>query len=123
MNWYYMAGAILGTFVAVAHSYLGERYIIIRLLRRTDLPKLRGSDKFTRQILRFAWHLTSIAWLGLAAILFYLALGKNANSTVVPQIIAATFAVHAVVTFASTRGKHYAWLVFGGIAIAAYLGS
>jgi hypothetical protein len=102
---------------------LGERYIIIRLLRRTDLPKLRGSDEFTRQILRFAWHLTSVAWLGLAAILVYFGLGRDEHSATVPQIIAVTFAVHAVVTFAASRGRHYAWIVFGGIAIVAYVGS
>ena len=118
-----MTGAALGGFVACAHSYLGERYIIIRLLRRTDLPKLRGSEEFTRQILRFAWHLTSIAWLGLAAILFYLAVGPLTSGAIVPRIVAVTFAVHAIVTFAATRGRHYAWLVFIGIAIAAYLGS
>jgi hypothetical protein len=41
-----MAGG-LTTFVAVAHSYLGERYILRRLFRRTGLPKLFGGEEFT----------------------------------------------------------------------------
>ena len=56
----------LAVLLAGAHSYLGERYIMVRLLRRDDLPKLFGGVDFTKRTLRFAWHLTSIAWVGLA---------------------------------------------------------
>ena len=52
--------ALLAVLLAVAHSSLGERFILIRLLRRQDLPRLFGSDRFTRGTLRFAWHLTSV---------------------------------------------------------------
>jgi len=61
-----LMAAVLTILVAAAHSYLGERYILIRLLRRNDLPKLFGGVEFTKKTLRFAWHITSIAWLGLA---------------------------------------------------------
>ncbi len=39
--------ALLLFLVGVAHSYLGERYILIRLFRREDLPKLFGGTQFT----------------------------------------------------------------------------
>ncbi len=55
-------GALLAIGIGIAHSYLGERYILIRLFRRDDLPKLFGGPEFTIQTLRFAWHLTTIAW-------------------------------------------------------------
>ena len=35
--------------VAVAHSYLGERYILIRLFRRDDLPRIMGGAEFTKR--------------------------------------------------------------------------
>jgi hypothetical protein len=41
--------------VAIAHSYLGERYILIRVFRHADLPKLFGNAEFTCRTLRFAW--------------------------------------------------------------------
>jgi hypothetical protein len=53
--------ALLLALAGIAHSYLGERYILIRLLRRADLPKLSGGTQFTARILRLAWHATSIA--------------------------------------------------------------
>jgi len=40
--------------LGLAHSVLGERYILVHLFRRTDLPKLFGDDRFTRRTLRFA---------------------------------------------------------------------
>src|SRR3990170_5805876 len=73
MNVSLYVAAFLIAGVSLAHSYLGERYILIRLFRRNDLPKLFGSSEFTVRTLRFAWHITSIAWLGLAAILLLLA--------------------------------------------------
>ena len=64
-----LVAAFLTVVLAVGHSYLGERYILIRLFRRQDLPKLFGGTEFTTRTLRFAWHLTSLAWLSLGAIL------------------------------------------------------
>ncbi|HET6404241.1 MAG TPA: hypothetical protein VFH78_06300 [Candidatus Thermoplasmatota archaeon] len=98
--------AFLIASISLAHSYLGERYILIRLFRRPDLPKLFGSDRFTKRTLRFAWHITSVAWLGLAAALFW-----------EPRVaVSAAFAVSAVVSLAGARGRHYSWIVFGAIA-------
>ncbi len=68
-----LIAAALLVAIAAAHSLLGERYILMRLFRRGPLPKLFGSDWFTRRTLRFAWHLTSVAWLGFAALLVYFA--------------------------------------------------
>ena len=46
--------AFLIVAVGIAHSYLGERYILIRLFRRENLPELFGSAGFTIRTLRFA---------------------------------------------------------------------
>ncbi|WP_249118558.1 hypothetical protein [Pseudoalteromonas sp. NEC-BIFX-2020_015] len=64
------AAALLLLFCGIVHSYLGEKYILIRLFKRDNLPKLLGSDWFTKRVLRFAWHLTTIAWWGFAAIIY-----------------------------------------------------
>ncbi len=123
MNGALLLAAILAGAVGVAHSYLGERYLIVPLHRRTDLPSLLGSAESTKRILRFAWHLTSIAWWGLGAALFTYALapaGPSARTSV--TIIAATFLVSAVVSFVGGRGRHLSWLVFLAIAAAAWYG-
>ena len=107
-----LTGTILLLTIGVIHSYLGEKYILIRLFRRTDLPKLLGSDWFTKRVLRFAWHLTTLAWWGFAAILYVL---SNPNVNVQHEIliiIAVVFALSGVVSLLFTRGKHLSWLFF-----------
>lgn len=106
--------------LGIAHSALGERYILQRLFRRGDLPALFGSDVFTRRTLRFAWHLTSIAWWGIAAA--FVALGFNSARAGV-LILAGTFALSGVITLVASRGRHLAWLVFLAIGLFAWLGA
>jgi hypothetical protein len=118
------AGAVLAFGIGLAHSLLGERYVLIRLFRRRDLPKLFGADTFTRRTLRFAWHLTTLAWWGFAA---QMALASGALTEADPagdpllQVIAWTFLASAFLGLAVTRGRHLAWPVFLVIAACAWL--
>ena len=66
--------AVLIALLGLAHSVLGERYLLTRLFKRDNLPPLFGGTAFTIGTLRFAWHLTTLAWWGLAALVL-LALG------------------------------------------------
>lgn len=102
--------ALLTLGIATAHSYLGERYILIRLLRRDDLPKLFGSDAFTKQTLRFAWHITSIAWIGMGAALLWEP----------RRAIGLAFAASSIVALGGSRGRHYSWIVFLAISLLSW---
>jgi hypothetical protein len=101
---------------------LGERYILIRLFRREDLPKLFGGTEFTVRTLRFAWHLTSIAWWAAAALLLLLAQGPI-SSAAVSGVLAVMFLLSAAVTFIASRGRHLAWPVFLVIGFIALYGA
>ena len=110
--------AFLTVAIGIAHSWLGERYVLTRLFRRGNLPKLFGGEDFTRNTLRFAWHVTSVAWWGFAAILILMAGGPPAQQTL-GLVIGATFLVHFAVTLIASRGKHLAWPVFLAIGLLA----
>ena len=105
--------------IGIAHSYLGERYILIRLFRQPNLPHLFGNDLFTRRTLRFAWHLTTIAWFGFATLLLVTVPTSTQGElkATLSTVIAATFFTSALFSFAVSRGKHYSWLVFLAVAI------
>jgi hypothetical protein len=95
--------------LAVAHSALGEQAILRPLFARSwdlGIPRVAAE-----RILRFAWHITSIAWLGLAA----LALGASPWA-----VLAEVACVSGLVIFVSLRG-HLAWPIFFGTALAAGL--
>jgi hypothetical protein len=121
---FYIA-AFLAFAVGFVHSVLGERYILVRLFRRSDLPRLFGSTAFTIRTLRFAWHITTVAWWGFAAILVLLAqLSVSFHS--LSLVLAVTFLLTGAITLVVSRGQHLAWLVFlfiGGVCLYAAVGA
>ena len=111
--------ALLVFAVGLGHSVLGEKFILIRLFRRPDLPRLFGDTTFTVRTLRFAWHLTTITWWGIGAMLVLASRDLlSAGNTL--RVIAATMTMMAIVTLVASRGRHLAWPVFLAIAIASY---
>ncbi len=123
MNVGLLIAAALLLLTAIAHSFLGERYILVRLFRRDDLPRLFGSDWFTRRTLRFAWHITSVAWLGFAALLVVLAAGEAPGGHTVLKVVAGTFFVTAAIAGLASRGRHLSWPVFLAVGVIAWLAS
>ncbi|GHD75917.1 hypothetical protein GCM10007164_28370 [Luteimonas padinae] len=106
--------AFLAVALGIAHSVLGERYILVRLFRRDNLPKLFGSPEFTTRTLRFAWHITTVAWFGFGALLLHAGRGDLATSGTL-QIIGITFIFSGLLPLFITRGKHLSWLVLFAI--------
>ena len=123
MNALLMAAAILLFLLGVAHSYLGERFILIPLFRRGHLPAIFASEVLTARTLRFAWHLTSIAWWGAAVILLLLAPSPPAQLQVlVGRVLAATFLASGLLALCVSRGKHFSWVVFSAVALLTWFG-
>lgn len=94
--------------LAVAHSILGETDILRPLFAaqwETELPRW-GVER----ILRFAWHVTSIAWLGLAALIL------DAPLLATIGVVALT---SALLVFVMLRG-HLAWPLFLLAGLAAF---
>ncbi|CAN5773670.1 hypothetical protein BH20ACI3_BH20ACI3_39050 [soil metagenome] len=123
MNFYFVAAAALALAIGVAHSWLGERYILMRLFRRQNIPHLFGSDVFTKRTLRFAWHLTTVAWLGAAALLLILSsFPLDSSARILSGAIAATFFASSVLALIGSRGRHLSWVVFLIIAGLVWMG-
>lgn len=119
MNIYLATAALLAVAMGIVHSWLGELYLVSRLLRRESLPELLGSDRFTRQTIRFAWHLTTVAWWGIAFVLALLS-GALPQISVAQGILyglAATFLASAALPLVFTRGRHLSWIGFLAMAV------
>ncbi len=93
--------------LALAHSILGEKFILIRLFRR-DLPKLFGDDSFTKQTLRFAWHALTVAWWAIAALLL---LAPASAEQVIGWTVVCGLGATSVMTIVISRGRHLSWVV------------
>jgi hypothetical protein len=116
-----IAALLIGA-IGIAHSYLGERYIIVPLIRGGRLPRLRFGDAFTAGTVRGAWHITSVAWWGLATVLLHMAFAGNRDAWIA-TLIAVTFGVTAAMMLVLTRGKHLSWIIFAAIAALTSMGA
>lgn len=115
------AAAMLMILLGLAHSVLGERYLLIRLFRCSDLPKLFGGTAFTTRTLRFAWHLTTVIAWGLAAVVLQLESLPDAGGRRIALILAITLGISGLLPLVITRGRHLSWLVLfasGGLLLA-----
>lgn len=102
------SAAVVLTLIAIAHSVLGERELLRPLFRaKWDVGVPRWAAE---RIFRFAWHLTSVAWLGLAAAL----LGVSAVDATALVCVSS-----GAIIFFTLRG-HLAWPLFFFAAAAAW---
>ena len=104
--------------LGLAHTILGEKGVVQPIIKRMDWSGTKEGADFLNGTVRFAWHITTISWVGLAVILLTPIFGFSEDRSFVPLVVAATSVVNAVFDFAYTRGRHLAWVVFLLIAAA-----
>jgi len=97
------AAAFPWILVSLAHSVLGERLLLQPLFAQKDWSLGgRRSRQRIEALFRFAWHATSIAWLGLAALAF---------GAPLPWVLASVAGLCALLDFYFLRW-HLAWPIF-----------
>jgi hypothetical protein len=107
-----IVAALLAVALALLHSVLGERRVLRKALAQDGL----GAS--LRQILRLAWHLTSLYFAGCGAILAALA-GQPLDLAAlhVLETVGAVFVASAAIIFGASRGRHPGWPLFAGAAV------
>lgn len=115
-----LLAALLLILIGFMHSYLGERFVLSRLLALPNLPPLRGSRAYMENLLRMAWHITSVAWWGTAALLL-LAWSSHLGSAGV--VLTVTFALHGLIILVTVGPRHPAWPLFFLTAAAIWFGT
>lgn len=119
-----MLSAFLLFGLAAFHSILGERFVVRRLLRRENLPKLFGSDSFTKLTIRYAWHLMTLFAAGLATLLIWAAQpAPAAGRGEAARIVAVVLLLSAVWGIVATRGRHLSWMVLMAAGGLAWIGT
>ncbi len=114
----YVAAFLLVS-IGIIHSVLGERFVLRRLARLDNLPRLvLGGQEMMVPLLRFAWHITTIAWFGFAAIVALMAHGSLSNVSAA-WVVAATFLLCGVISVIASRGRHYSWIIFLVVGLIA----
>lgn len=93
MLWF---AAALMLFAGIAHSYLGERGFLPRLLAQPNLPLLRRDRGFTERVLRAVWHIASLYWFCAAAVLAIIAAQPENSLRAIGLTLAATILATAL---------------------------
>lgn len=118
-----LSAAFLAWALGAAHSWLGETRLLGPLL--AERAGMLARSRFAGKTLRWAWHLTTLAWCGLGAILAALALSPPGHRIeAVAVAMAVTFLATAVAIALSSRGRHFAWPIFlamAGLSLAPLL--
>lgn len=110
--------ALVTTIVAITHSWLGE----VRLIGPLLSPEHRIgvlAHRYARLILRFAWHITSLAWICIAGILLTLSsVPLDRTGRMILACIAVTFLISGLISLIISRGRHLGWPLL--LAVAAF---
>ncbi len=115
-----LLAATLTAITGIIHSWLGERRLIGPLLAPENRSGPLAHSAFARRVLRFAWHLTSLAWWGSAAIFVVLALTPpDAQGRLILAISAAMFLITGLTCLIAGGVRHIGWPFFFMITGAA----
>jgi len=113
--------AILTLILSLAHSYLGEKYIVGHIVKMQDFPAKTGDVRRTHMVIRLAWHVTSLTWLGIAGLLAYLHFDRSNAFIAVLYMVVIVFVLSGAMSLIWVKGKHLSWAFFFAIAaLAAY---
>ncbi len=116
-----LAGVLL-LGVGVVHSWLGEVRLIGPLLSPAGRSGVLAQSSYARNVLRFAWHLTTLTWWGMGLSVAALA----APFAVDPRVAllfgtGVTCLLMGLIILAVGRGRHLAWPVFLAVAVCCWV--
>lgn len=116
----FIAAGLMCVVTAAIHSVLGET----RLIGPTINSQARiMREPLARQVLRFAWHWTSVLWLICAGVLVSAGTGSFVDQRVL-LAIATAHILGGLADAALTRGKHIGWpfiLSIGALTLLAVI--
>src|SRR6516164_368095 len=96
--------AILILSTALVHSVVGEKRLITPLLAMRHEGILKSD--LSRVLIRLAWHITSLSWLVLAAILVSFVLNKGEAFHCSLFAVGISFTAAGIYDAFASKGKH-----------------
>lgn len=101
------ATMVLLVLTAFVHSWFGERLLIGPLLRRRLDPAAK--NPLGRFVLRFGWHMMSISFVALSAVL-WVSMGSDVDHhRMISGIVGVIFALCGLFDAVASRGRHIGW--------------
>ena len=104
--WAFVAAGCVGTFVAIFHGLVTQKWMIKPILKEVTLPDS------TRNLIPLLLHFSTICWFfgGIALIITPFWLSPPAMLTTA-VFVGAFYTVGAVGNFWGTKGRHPGWMM------------
>lgn len=119
MTQVFLVMAALATLAtAFTHSYFGERRLIQPLVASSK-GVMAGS--LAKLVIRLAWHVTSLLWMGQALLLLREALDPGSPDRALIGGIGVLHVAVGLFDAFATRGKHVGWPMLTAIGIFSLL--
>lgn len=118
-GWIVLTAALM-VLTGVGHSWLGERKVIAAMLRITDAKVLSGVQ---RRFLRACWHIGTVSWFAMAAMLLCLSLPPQELRAAVLGINALVFVLIGAANFQVSGGRNPGWVACLLVAVASGTGA
>ena len=114
-GWIVLTAALM-VVTGIGHSWLGERKVLKAMSAITD-PKVLS--RMQRRFLRACWHIGTVSWFAMAAILLCLSLPIKELQAAVLLICGLAFALFGIANLLISRGFNPGWVMCLAIALAA----
>ena len=114
MTWLWLAAATM-VVVALVHSVVGERRLVGPILTINTGVVARPLG---RQVLRFAWHMTSVLMILCAVVVAW----RDVDPLLV-RIVGSAWLAAGLFDAAYTRGRHIGWPFLTAAGAFAIMGS
>ncbi|MCB0265162.1 MAG: hypothetical protein R3C41_19720 [Calditrichia bacterium] len=122
MNYYWLAASFFTVLLSMGHSWMGERHFLPRLFKH-EYPENLEIDEHVNRSTRTAWHLTTLGWLNMAAILLIVAIHPDDPIAILVMRVTGAFClVSGIYSLAGSRGRHLLGLIFLLISLLILLG-
>jgi len=120
-QWLISGGIFALIIVSAVHSLLGEKLLLKPMFAKRGNAVLESG--LARQVVRFAWHVTSLSWIMMAVILYFVGFSAGSLLAVIPLTLGVGFLAIGLFDAIATRGRHVGWPVLTAIGVfclAAY---
>lgn len=115
-----LVAAVMLLVTGAVHSWGGEKFLFGPMFRQRGNRVLE--NPLARMVLRFAWHLTTLTWVILAAILVATVVAADQIGQVARLGVGSSFLAVGLFDMVASKGKHIGWpllLLVGILALAA----
>lgn len=114
-QWFISSGILALILVSAVHSLLGEKLLLKPMFSRRGNAVLESD--LARLVIRFAWHVTSLCWIMMAIILYFVGFSQAALPTSIPLTLGVGFLSIGLFDAIASRGRHVGWPVLTAIGV------